>query len=340
MKKVLALGELMLKLSTPSNLLFRQAQQVEFQFGGSESNVAIALANLGLDTHFISALPTNAIGHAALKYLSNHQVGFDWVKQVEGRIGIYFLERGVAIRGSQVTYDRDHSCFSKLQPTDFDWDVVFEGVHWFHLSGISAAISESAAHTCAAAIEAAKSKGISVSMDLNYRKRLWKYGKLPNQVMPDLVKQVDFLLADPNTANIMLGTSVPVSKRYKAAGELKEAYDQLQTAFPNLKHISMLLREVKSSQCNVVQGVLYHEGQIASCEPITVEPMVERIGGGDAFMSGLIYGILTDQSAENTIEIATSLSALKLTVAGDESPFTLQELSSFMANDKRGSIVR
>lgn len=330
----------MLKLTTPRKDLLSQANTLHVSFGGSESNVAIALANLGLKTSLVSALPKSAFGKTALSYLKSFDVGTQHIALGDERMGIYFLEQGAAIRSSKILYDRDHSCFSKLGPGQINWDAIFAQANWFHLSGISAALCQSVADLCLEAIEAAKSKGVIVSLDLNYRRNLWKYGKSPVEIMPELVQHVDVLLSDPNTANVMLGTNLPVNKKYSSAEELKIPYDLLQATYPNLKHISMLLRFVESSDSNVLQGVLYNQGSIFSCDLIKVNPIVERVGGGDSFMAGLVFGLIQRKPLEEVVDIATALSALKLTVKGDVSPFNLEELDLFRMNDKSGSIKR
>lgn len=333
-------GEILLRLSTESNKLFTQSERLELHYGGSEANVAVSLAKMGVSARMISKLPDNELTDHALATFRQHGVDTRFVSRGSGRFGLYFLEQGSALRGSKVIYDRSESCFARMKVDEYNWSEVLSGSEWLHISGISPAVSQGAADVCQKVIKVAKSFGMTVSMDLNYRKNLWKYGKKPNEVMPELVRHVDVLLGDPATANLMLGTKVPVKEYYGSAEDLKDSYAALQRDYTNLKYMGMTLREVKSANHNVVGGAIYHNGEMYGAKPVEVTPIVERIGGGDAFMAGLIYGLINKKSMDYTVNFATMASVLKMTVSGDFSLFTKADIEAYMGGDNLGKIQR
>ncbi len=341
MAKVTAYGEILMRLSTRDAQLFRQSDDFMIHFGGSEANVAANLAQMGISASIVSGVPDHALADYALSTFSSYGAEISYVKKMEsGRFGLYFLEQGAALRGSQIIYDRDGSSFSQIEPKDFDWDKIFDGCEWFHISGISPAVSENAAHTCIEVTDLAKSRGLRVSVDLNYRKNLWKYGKQPKEVMPDIVKHADVLLGDPATINLMLGTDIPTKDYYANAEDLLNSYQALNDHYSDLAYAAMTLRTVKSADHNIVGGALYHQGEVFNAKTFDVTPIVERIGGGDAFMAALIFGLISGKDPDYTINFATTASALKMTIAGDFNAFSRKEIEAYMEDNQPGVIKR
>ena len=340
MGAVSTFGEILLRLSTESSKLFAQSERLELHYGGSEANVAVSLAKMGVNARMISKLPDIELTEHALATFKQHGVDTRFVYKGSGRFGLYFLEQGSALRGSKVIYDRAESSFAKLDPKEFNWSEALGGSEWLHISGISPAVSQSAADVCLEVIKIARSFNMTISMDLNYRKNLWRYGKKPADIMPGLVRYVDVLLGDPATANLMLGTKVPVKEYYGSADDLKESYDALKHDYSNLKYMGMTLREVKSANHNIVGGAIYHDGKMYGAKPVEVTPIIERIGGGDAFMAGLIYGLMNKKDLDYTVNFATMASVLKMTVAGDFSLFTKEDIESYMGGKNLGKIQR
>lgn len=340
MKTINTFGEILLRLSTESHKLFDQSDRLEVHYGGSEANVAVSLAMMGMNVRMVSKLPDNDLTDHALSTFKRHGVDTRFVKRGSGRFGLYFLEQGSSVRGSKVIYDREHSSFSCFKMSDMNWNEVLSGSEWFHISGISPAVSQEAADVCLEVVKMARSFGMKISMDLNYRKNLWKYGKKPSDIIPEMVRYADVLLGDPGTANMMLGKNVPVKEYYATPDDLLESYSALQDHFPNLKYMAMTLREVISANHNVVGGAVFHEGKMYGAKPVEVTPIVERIGGGDAFMAGLIFGIINDKPLDYTVNFATTASVLKMTVSGDFSLFTKAEIEAYMNSDNSGKIQR
>lgn len=340
MKTINTFGEILLRLSTESHKLFDQSECLEVHYGGSEANVAVSLAMMGMDVRMISKLPDNDLTEHALATLKRHGVDTRFVKRGAGRFGLYFLEQGSSVRGSKVIYDRDYSSFAQFKMSDMNWNEILGGSDWFHISGISPAVSQAAADVCLEVVKIARSFGMKISMDLNYRKNLWKYGKQPSEIMPEMVRYADVLLGDPATANLMLGKKVPVKSFYARPEDLLDSYSALKEQFPNLEYMAMTLREVKSANHNIVGGALFHDGKIVGARPVEVTPIVERIGGGDAFMAGLIFGIINGKSLDYTVNFATVASVLKMTIPGDFSLFTKAEIEAYMDSDNSGKIQR
>ncbi|MEQ9007565.1 MAG: sugar kinase [Ekhidna sp.] len=321
--QVVTFGEILLRLSTKNSELFQQSNELQTHYGGSEANVAVSLSRMGLSTTIVSAVPDNKLSEGALSTFRKHGVNTNAVIRTDkGRLGLYFLEQGAAIRGSKVIYDRGGSSFALLKKDSINWKEILKDSSWFHISGISPAVSQSAADVSIEATRIAKEMGLKVSVDLNFRNQLWKYGKAPKEVMPEIVKHSDVLLGDPASINTMLGTSIPTMDYYASANDLLPSYEILQEVFPNLEHIAMTLRTVKSTNHNVVGGALFHQGKMYNAKAVNVTAIVERIGGGDAFMAGLIYGLITNKNLDYTINYATIASVLKMTIAGDANFFS------------------
>lgn len=340
MKIVCTFGEILMRLSTEGSKLLAQSDKLEIHYGGSEANVAVSLAKMGIYARMISRLPDHSITDHAISTFKQHGLDTRFIHRGSGRFGLYFLEQGSALRGSKVIYDRAESSFSKIQSTDFNWSEALSGSQWLHVSGISPAVSQSAADTTLEVIKVARSLGMKVSIDLNYRKNLWKFGKKPADIMPALVRHADVLLGDPATINLMLGEKIPVNDHYATADDLLPAYEALKKSYPQLQYIGMTLREVKSANHHAVGGAIYHQGNMYGARPVDVSPIVERIGGGDAFMAGLIYGIIEQKPLDYTVNFATMASVLKITIPGDFSLFTRSEIEAYMNSDGSGKIQR
>jgi 2-dehydro-3-deoxygluconokinase len=344
MKKVVTFGEIMLRLATPGFLRFDQVDQFSATFGGGEANVAVSLANYGIDVDFVTRLPKNDIGLACMKDLRKYGVGVDQIVWGGERLGIYFLETGAVSRGSKVVYDRAHSSVSEVKSGMIDWDVVFQDVEWFHWTGITPAISQGAADVCLEAIKKANEKGITVSCDLNYRKNLWKYGKSAGEVMPELVAGCDVILGNEEDAEKVLGIKpegVDVTGGHVEGAAYESVSKQITAKFPRCKKVITTLRGSVNANNNSWSGVLWNGNKLFQSPTYQITHIVDRVGGGDSFMGGLIYGLLTwptdDQKA---LEFAVAASALKHTIYGDYNRVTVDEVEKLMEGDASGRVAR
>ena len=344
MIKVVTFGEIMLRLATPGFLRFDQTDQFSATYGGGEANVAVSLANFGLNVDFITRLPNNDIGIACMKELRKHGVGVNQIIWGGERLGIYFLETGAVSRGSKVVYDRSHSSVSEIKPGMVDWDKVFEGVTWFHWTGITPAISQSAADVCLEAIKIANKKGITVSCDLNYRKNLWKYGKTAGDVMNDLVAGCDIILGNEEDAEKVLrikpeGVDVTIGHIEGAAYE--SVSKQIMVRFPKCKKVITTLRGSVNANNNSWSGVLWDGKKLFEAPTYQITHIVDRVGGGDSFMGGLIYGLLTwPEDDQKTLEFAVAASCLKHTIYGDFNRVSVDEVLKLMEGDGSGRVSR
>lgn len=340
MSKVVTFGEIMLRLSTERFLRFSQAKKFGATYGGGEFNVAVSLSNLGISTDFITRLPANEIGDTALQEIHKLGVGSQYILRGGDRLGIYFLETGAGTRASNVVYDRAGSSMATIHENSFDWKTIFEGVSWFHWSGITPAISEQAAIECLNAVKVASQMGITISTDLNYRSKLWKWGKEPKEVMPELLKYSNLILGDIDTAYFMLGEN-KVNPNYQDEKTLPALYDKLFNLCPNLKQIATTLRYSVSASHQRIGGLLYDREQIFRAHIQEVTPVVDRVGSGDAFMGGLIYGLInTPLDKQRAIDIAVASCCLKHTIYGDYNLVTLQDIEQFMDGDQTGKVSR
>lgn len=345
MKKIVTFGEIMLRLTPPNNLRFSQAHSFNAIYGGGESNVAVSLANYGLPVEFVSRLPKNDIGQCALIEMRKRGVGTDHIVFGGQRLGIYFLEIGAVSRGSKVVYDRAHSAIAEVQKGMIDWEEVFADAHWFHWTGITPAISQGAADACLEAIQTANRMGVTVSTDLNYRKKLWKYGKQPGEVMPELVAGCDVILGNEEDAEKHFGLhpeNVDVTQGHSVdAKSYLSVLKQLQEMFPRAKKVITTLRGSISASHNTWSGVLYDGETLFEAPTYQITHIVDRVGGGDSFMAGLIYGLVTypndDQKALN---FAVAASCLKHTIYGDANLATVEEVEKLMSGDASGRVAR
>ena len=346
MSTVITFGEIMLRLSTPGYLRFGQARQFDATFGGGEANVAVSLANYGIDAKFITRLPDNDIAKSCIKDLRSYGVDTSDIVFGGDRVGIYFLETGAVARPSKVVYDRANSSIATIQPGMIDWKKVFEGADWFHWTGITPALSQGAADVCLEAIKAANALGVTVSCDLNYRKNLWKYGKKAGEIMPALVEGCDIILGNEEDADKVFGirpegfdvtaTGGAIDqKRFQSVGE------QLMKRFPRAKKVIITLRGSINANHNTWGGVLWDGKTLYQSPRYDITHIVDRVGGGDSFMGGLIYGLLTytgdDQKALN---FAVAASCLKHTIFGDYNQVTVAEVENLMKGDASGRVSR
>lgn len=344
MKKVVTFGEIMLRLTPPGFLRFSQASSFDIVYGGGESNVAVALANFGLPTEFVTRLPDNEIGECALMEMRKRNVGVTHILKGGERLGIYFLEMGAVARGSKVVYDRSHSAISEIKPGMVPWERVFEEAQWFHWTGITPAISASAAEACQEAIEVANKLNITVSTDLNYRKNLWKYGKKSSEVMPALVAGCDVILGNEEDAEKHFhihpeGVDVTKGDTIDAQAYASVCRQMMQK-FPRAKKVIITLRGSISASHNTWTGVLYNGETLLEAPSYQITHIVDRVGGGDSFMSGLIYGLIRYSDDEKALRFAVAASALKHTIYGDANLVTVQEVETLMKGDASGRVSR
>lgn len=346
MKKIVTFGEIMLRLATPEYLRFSQTTSYEATFGGGEANVAVSLSNYGFDTSFVTRMPDNDIAKACRDELRRHGVGVSDIVWGGERLGIYFLETGAVSRPSKVVYDRAHSSISTIEKGMIDWEKVFAGADWFHFTGITPALSQSAADVCLEAAQAANRLGVTVSCDLNYRKNLWKYGKKAGEVMPELTACCDVIIANEEDAEKVFGIKpegfdVTATGGHVEADHFKSVAQQLQQKFPRAQQIAITLRGSVNANHNTWGAVLYADNTLFASKRYDITHIVDRVGGGDSFGGGLIYGMLTyGADYQKTIEFAVAASCLKHTIKGDFNLVTIDEVEKLMGGDGSGRVSR
>ena len=338
MKKVVTFGELMLRLAPENYLRFVQSDKYEATFGGAEANVAVSLANYGVDAAFVSKLPDHEIGQSAVNSL--RKFGVDTSKIVRGgeRVGIYYCEKGASQRPSKVIYDRSYSSIAMAKKEDFDWDKIFDGVEWFHFTGITPALSDSMAEIMLEALKIAKSKNITISCDLNFRKKLWSKEKA-GKVMGELCNYVDYCIANEEDAKDVFGIEADNTDIY--GGKLdRDGYisvaKKLTDRF-NFKGVAITLRESKSANDNDWSGMLYTDGQAVFSKKYSIH-IVDRVGGGDSFGGGLIYSLLNDYAPQQAIEFAIAASCLKHSIEGDYNLVSKKEVETLAGGDTSGRV--
>ena len=340
--KFLTFGEIMLRLKSPGLERFFQSPMLEATFGGGEANVAVSLSNYGKDAAFLTVLPENVIGDECVHELRKFGVDTTRILRGKGRMGIYYLETGANQRPSKVIYDREFSSMALAKSGDIDWDKAFEGVSWFHITGITPAISESAMELSLESVKEAKKRNITVSCDLNYRKNLWKYGKSAPEVMCDLAKYVDVAIANEEDCQKSLGVTVDV---HVESGELdRSKYEELSNkvlaAYPNMKMIAITLRESHSANWNGWAACLNDGKQFYVSKKYEIQNIVDRVGGGDSFAGGLIYGLSTYEDKQQALEFAVAASCLKHSVPGDFNRVSVNEVTALMKGDGSGRVQR
>lgn len=342
MAKFITFGEIMLRLKTPGHERFFQSPVFEATFGGGEANVAVALANYGLEAGFVSALPANDIGDAALRDLRGFGVDVSGVRRCGQRVGIYFLEAGANQRPSKVVYDRAGSSIAECAPGDFDWAKIFAGARWFHITGITPALSQSTADLSLQAVQAARSAGVTVSCDFNFRGKLWKYGKSAPEVMTELVKHVDIGIANEEDCQKSLGITadVDVHSGELDVGKYEALSDRVLSIFPNMRAIAVTLRESHSADRNGWSACFRDSGGFRLSRRYAITDIVDRVGGGDSFASGLIYGLEAYDDAQQSLEFAVAASCLKHSILGDFNRVSVPEVEKLMSGDASGRVQR
>ena len=344
MAKIVTFGEIMLRLATPGHLRFSQAHEYGATFGGGEANVAVSLTNYGEDAHFVTALPGNDIAKACLAELRGLGVGVEFCIESGDRVGIYYIEKGAVSRPSKVIYDRAHSSISEIKSGMIDWDKVFEGVDWFHWTGITPAISQGAADVCLEAIEAASRHGVKVSCDLNYRKNLWKYGKTASEVMPALVAGCDVIIGNEEDAEKVFG--IKPEEFNAEAGVIDTAKFEfvaksLMEKFPKASKVAITLRGSVNADHNTWGAVLYDGKTLFASRRYDITDIVDRVGGGDSFGGGLIYGLLNyEGDDQKALDFAVAASCLKHTIEGDYNRVSVAEVETLMNGNGSGRVSR
>lgn len=333
MKKVITFGEVMLRLSATGFAKIIQSDAFNATYGGGEANVAISLAQLGVNSAHVTRFPDNDLGKSAANMLRRYSVDTDHILFGGERMGIYFLETGAGSRSSKIIYDRNYSSFSSLEPDMIDWNAIFEDADWFHWTGITPAISLGAAKACKQAIEIANKKGLTVSSDINYRKNLWQYGHSAQEIMPELISGCDLIIASKSDLVDVLN----IQQREK---EEPHIFDQVMKMFPNIKRIAYTKRKTISASHNSLSGTLYNGKKSLQSRKYDINPIVDRIGGGDAFMAGLIYGLIHFNDDQKALEFGVSASVLKHSIEGDANLVTVKDVQNLMEGDGSGKLIR
>jgi 2-dehydro-3-deoxygluconokinase len=342
MGKVVTFGEIMLRLKSPGHERLLQSASLEATFAGGEANVAVSLARYHVDVAFTTMLPDNAIGDACVAELRKHGVDTSLLKRTPGRMGSFYLEAGANQRPSKVIYDRANSAIALAKPGEFDWDNIFTGASWFHITGITPAISASAAELSLEAVKKASEKGLTVSCDFNYRGNLWKYGKKATDVMPELVKYVDIGIANEEDCQKALGITVDVKVESGEldAGLYQELTQKVLQSYPKLKAIAITLRESRNADHNGWSACLNDRAQFYLSKKYEITDIIDRVGGGDSFAGGLIYGLQKYQNKQEALEFAVAASCLKHSIPGDFNLVTREEVEKLKGGDASGRVQR
>jgi len=342
MKKYITFGEIMLRLKSPNRERFFQSPLLEATFGGGEANVAVGLARFGLNVAYVSVIPNNPIGDACIGELKKQGVDTSLIIRKGNRLGIYFLEAGANQRPSKVIYDRSHSAIAETKPGDINWDKIFDGVSWFHISGITPAISLSASVLSIKAVKKAREKGITVSCDLNFRKNLWKYGKSAPEVMSELVKYIDIAIGNEEDCQKSLGVKADIDIE---SGELKvnkyqELTDKILGLYPNIRKIAITLRESYSASQNGWSAVLNNKKEFLISKKYEIRDIIDRVGAGDTFSAGLIYGFNYLDNDQEALEFAVAASCLMHSLPGDLPLLSVEEVKNLAGGTGSGRVQR
>ncbi len=332
----------MLRLKPGGHERLFQSPGFEATFGGGEANVAVALANYGLDSGFVSAIPSNDVGEAAIRELRKFGVDTGMIRRTGRRLGIYFLEAGANQRPSKVVYDREHSSIAEAQPGDFDWQEIFAGSKWFHITGITPALSQSAADLSLEALKVAKNQGLTVSCDFNYRGKLWNYGKSAPEVMQELVSYVDVGIANEEDCQKSLGIGVDLDTSHGALDSARYAAlsEEVMSLYPGLSLVAITLRKSESADCNGWSACLRDRDGFRVSRSYEITDIVDRVGGGDSFASALIYALNTRDDPQQSLEFAVAASCLKHSIAGDFNLISVAEVERLLAGDGSGRVQR
>jgi 2-dehydro-3-deoxygluconokinase len=336
MKKIVTFGEIMGRLSPPGYARITQAQSLNLTFGGGEANVSGSLAHLGLPAAHVTRFPDHEMGKAATEYFRKVGVDMSHVQYGGERLGLYYTEFGAAMRPSKVVYDRANSSFSSLDPKAFNWEEILKDAQWFHWTGISPAISASAAQATKEAIAVANKLGITVSADVNYRKNLWQYGKTVQEIMPDLIAGCDIIVCGKGDAEDILGIVPDGSTK----SNFESICKQIMARFPKIKKIINTKRGQISASQNTLSGVSFDGKNYIKSDTVEISQIVDRIGGGDAFMAGYIYGNIVFKDEAKSLAFGVAASAIKHTIEGDISLANLDEIETVMKGDLTGRLKR
>ena len=341
MAKIVTLGEIMLRLSTPGNTRFVQSDSFDVVYGGGEANVAVSVANYGHDAYFVTKLPKHEIGQSAVNALRKYGVHTDYITRGGARVGIYYLESGASMRPSKVIYDRADSAIATANPEDFDFDKIMEGATWFHWSGITPAISDKAAELTKLACQAAKRHGVTVSVDLNFRKKLWTSEKAIS-IMRPLMEYVDVCIGNEEDAELCLGfkPDADVEGGKTDASGYHKIFEQMKKEF-GFKYVVSTLRESFSATHNGWKALIYNGEEFYASKRYDIFPIIDRVGGGDSFSGGLIHGLITYPNDQGkALEFAVAASALKHTINGDFNLVSKEEVEALMGGDASGRVQR
>lgn len=336
-------GELMLRLSPPGFERFLQSPQFVATFGGGEANVAVALAQLGLPAAYVTVLPkNNAIADAALGELRRFRVDTSKIARGKGRMGIYYIEAGANQRPSKVIYDREYSAIALANPGDLDWNAILQNARWYHVTGITPAISASAASLVLESLAKAREKGVTISCDLNYRKNLWRWGKRADEVMPELVKHADVVIANEEDVQISLGipTEVDIHSGQLDHAQYQKLTERVLRQYPNLKTIAVTLRESRSASHNGWSACLNNRTEFLTSRRYDITHIVDRVGSGDSFAAGLIFGFQELPAHREALEFAVAVSCLKHSISGDFSHSTPEEVEVLLKGGGSGRVQR
>lgn len=343
MTRFVTFGEVMLRLTPPGKDLILQTPFFKATPGGAEANVAVSLANYGENVAYVTALPpSNPIAESIISDIGKSGVDTSFIRRSGSRVGLYFTQTGSAMRPSKVIYDRTGSSIADVRPGDFDWDRILDGAQWFHVTGITPAIAEGTSMVTFEALEKCREKGITVSCDLNYRKKLWKWGKQATEVMTEVARYIDVMIANEEDCQKCLGIDLDVDV---SSGELDVSkYRKLSSIvmdrYPNVKFLAVSLRESVSADNNNWSGVLASRDGFFESKKYPITDIVDRIGGGDAFGAGLIYGLVHFESEKDAIEFAVAASALKHTIYGDFNRVSKEDVLALMEGDSSGRVQR
>ena len=340
MAKVVTMGEIMLRLSPAGNTRFVQADSFDVIYGGGEANVAVSCANYGHDAYFVTKLPEHEIGQAAVNALRRYGVNTKFIARGGDRVGIYYAETGASMRPSKVIYDRANSAIAEAKPEDFDFDAIMEGADWFHWSGITPAISNKAAELTRLACEAAKRHNVTVSVDLNFRKKLWT-SKKAISVMKPLMQYVDVCIGNEEDAELCLGfkPDANVEAGETGAEGYHKIFEQMEKEF-GFKYVISTLRESFSATHNGWKALIYNGKEFYESKRYDINPIIDRIGGGDSFSGGVIHGLLTKETQGEALEFAVAASALKHTINGDFNLVSASEVESLAGGNANGRVQR
>ncbi|AGX06807.1 2-dehydro-3-deoxygluconokinase [Bacillus sp. NRRL B-14911] len=328
MSRILTLGEIMLRLSTRVDTRLSESKQFQVHYGGGEANVAISLANYNHSVSFASKVPNNALGLAVKRHLQQYGVSTDLLLFGGTRLGSYYLESGVGERSSSVIYDRAYSSFSEIEMLEWSMDELFGDVELFHVSGITPALSDNWAKLTEQLMKEAKKRSVKISFDINYRAKLWSYIKAKS-ILPALLPYADYCSAGKLDAIHLLG----IEEQSKDGEDVANYYQQMSDLYPNIEMFYSTLREIKSTSDHILKGTIWNKGVLYASKKHFIVPVIDRVGGGDAFSAGIIHGLLTKQDLDYTVSFATAASAMKHTITGDCNQFSIEEIEEFMTRD-------